>query len=193
MLRSNPDEKVITGFGSIVANTQIQWGVPDPSQLLIRGILGEERWSRMYSFKSFIKSGATVSFGVDALATGYKVVYKPLEAMQAGHTRQEPGRSDGPVQPPESERLSIVELIRGYTLNVAYQLRKKNQIGSIKVGKLADLIILEKNLFQVAPHENGQVDVQLTMMDGRITHREGIGPATVEAKPVRQPASGKPR
>lgn len=166
----------IPRFGKlgVIANTQIQWGVPDPSQMLIRGILGEERWSRMYSFKSFIKAGATVSFGVDALATGYKVVYKPLEAIQAGHTRQEPGKPNGPLQPPASECLSIAELIRGYTLNGAYQLRKENEIGSIKVGKLADLIVLEKNLFDVAPHDIGNVKVQLTMLNGQVTHRDGV-------------------
>jgi predicted amidohydrolase YtcJ len=166
----------------VVANTQIQWGVPDVSQLRIRDILGEERWSRMYSFKSFVNSGAIVSFGTDALATGYKVVYKPLEAIQAGHTRQEPGKPDGPLQPPASERLSIAELIRGYTLNGAYQLRKEKEIGSIKVGKLADLVVLEQNLFEVAPHDIGKVKVELTMMDGRITHRDGLSPTTMKAK-----------
>ncbi|HMK88405.1 MAG TPA: amidohydrolase [Methylocystis sp.] len=166
----------------VVANTQIQWGVPDVSQLRIRDILGEERWSRMYSFKSFVDAGATVSFGNDALATGYKVVYKPLEAIQAGHTRQEPGKPDGPLQPPSSERLSIAELIRGYTLNGAYQLRKEKEIGSIKTGKLADLVVLEQNLFDVPPHDIGKARVQLTMMDGRITHRDGLSPTTMKAK-----------
>ena len=156
----------------LVANTQIQWGVPDPYVMRVRSILGEERWQRMWTFKSFIKQGVPVSFGMDALATGYKVVYKPLEAIQAGHTRQEPGKPDGLVLPPANERLSIAELIRGYTINGAYQLRKENEIGSIRTGKLADLVVLEKNLFDVAPHDLGNVGVHLTMMDGRVTHRQ---------------------
>ena len=158
----------------LVANTQIQWGVPDASQLRIRELLGDERWNRMYTFKSFIDQGVIVSLGTDALATGFKVVYKPLEAMQAGHTRQEPDKPEGLILPPASERLSIAELIRSYTINGAYQLRKENEIGSIKAGKLADLVVLEKNLFDVAPHYIGKVKVQLTMMDGRITHSDGI-------------------
>ena len=136
--------------------------------------LGEERGNRQYTFKSFIDQGVTVSFGTDALATGYKVVYKPLEAIQSGHTRQEPGKPDGPVLAPASERLSVAELIRGYTINGAYQLRKENEIGSIRTGKLADLVVLEKNLFDVTAHDIGKVNVQLTMMNGRITHRGGI-------------------
>ena len=159
----------------VVANTQIQWGVPDAYVMRVKPILGQERWERQYAFKSFFDQGVTVSFGADALATGYKVVYNPLEAIQAGHTRQEPGKPEGPVLAPASERLSVAELIRGYTINGAYQLRKENQIGSIRVGKLADLIVLEKNLFDVAPHDIGKVPVQLTMMDGRITHRDGLG------------------
>lgn len=158
----------------VVANTQIQWGVPDPYLARVQKYLGDERGNRQYTFKSFIDQGVTVSFGTDALATGYKVVYKPLEAIQAGHTRQEPGKPDGPVLAPASERLSVAELIRGYTINGAYQLRKENEIGSIRTGKLADLVVLEKNLFDVAPHDIGKVDVQLTMMNGRITHRAGL-------------------
>lgn len=158
----------------VVANTQIQWGVPDPYLLRVQKYLGDERGSRQYTFKSFIDQGVTVSFGTDALATGYKVVYKPLEAMQSGHTRQEPGKPDGPVLAPANERLSVAELIRGYTINGAYQLRKENEIGSIKTGKLADLVVLEKNLFDVTAHDIGKVNVQLTMMNGRITHRGGI-------------------
>lgn len=158
----------------VVANTQIQWGVPDLSQLRTRELLGEERWNRMYTFKSFINEGVTVSFGMDALATGYRVVYKPLEAIQAGRTRQEPGKPNGPLQPPASECLSVPELIRGYTLNAAYQLRMEDKVGSIKAGKLADLIVLDQNVFDVGPHEIGKVDVQLTMMNGRVTHRAGV-------------------
>jgi hypothetical protein len=158
----------------VIANTQIQWGVPDPYQLRARAVLGEARWNQMYSFKSFMDAGVTVAFGTDGLATGYKVVFKPLEAIQAGHTRQEPGKPDGPIQPPISERLDIAQLIRGYTINGAYQMRLEDKIGSIKVGKLADLIVLDRNLFEVAPHEIGKVNVQLTMMDGRTTHRQGV-------------------
>ncbi len=155
----------------LIANTQIQWGVPDAYVLRLRSVLGAERASRMWPFKSFVDRGVRVSFGTDALATGFKVVYKPLEAIQAGHTRQEPGKPDGPILEPASERLSIAELIRGYTIEGAYQLRKENEIGSIRVGKLADLVVLSNNLFDVAPHDIGNVEVQLTMMNGRITHR----------------------
>jgi predicted amidohydrolase YtcJ len=176
----------------IVANTQIQWGVPDPYVMRVQPILGEERWKRQYMFKTFIDQGVVVSFGTDALATGYKVVYNPLEVIQAGHTRQEPGKPDGPVLPPVSERLSIAELIRGYTLNGAYQLRKENEIGSIRTGKLADLVVLEKNLFDVAPHEIGKVKVQLTMMDGQITHQDGLT-STPGAKRGGRPSSRRTR
>ncbi|WP_084545549.1 amidohydrolase [Cupriavidus malaysiensis] len=158
----------------VVANTQIQWGVYDPYQLKVRDILGEERWHRMYSFKSFFKAGATVSLGTDALATGYKVVYKPLEVIQSGMTRQTVGREDGPFLPPATERLSLAELIHGYTINGAYQLRREHELGSIKAGKLADLIVLERNLFEVSTQEVSKVKIQLTMMNGGITHRDGV-------------------
>jgi predicted amidohydrolase YtcJ len=50
----------------------------------------------------------------------------------------------------------------------------ENKAGSINSGKLADLIVLERNLFEAGPHDIGKIDVQLTMMNCRVTHREAI-------------------
>ena len=59
--------------------------------------------------------------------------------------------------------------LRAYTINGAFQLRMEDRIGSIEVGKHADLVVLERDLFSVAPEEIHTVGVRLTMMDGRIT------------------------
>ena len=72
--------------------------------------------------------------------------------------------------PEPSQRLNLVELIRSYTINGAYMLRREQRLGSIKVGKQADLVVLDKNLFDVPGHDIHNVRVLLTMMDGKVTH-----------------------
>ena len=52
----------------------------------------------------------------------------------------------------------------------AYQIGLDQKIGSIEVGKLADLVVLEKNLFEVAPHEIHKTRVMMTVMNGQVRH-----------------------
>lgn len=75
------------------------------------------------------------------------------------------------MQPRASERLDLETLIRGYTLDAAYQLRMEDEIGSLEAGKKADLIVLERNLFEVPTYEIHRVGVELTVLDGEIVHR----------------------
>lgn len=74
--------------------------------------------------------------------------------------------------PPANETLTLEQAIKANTLNPAYQIRLEEKIGSIEVGKLADLVVLDKNLFAVKPKEISKVDVLLTMMNGKVTYRE---------------------
>jgi predicted amidohydrolase YtcJ len=88
--------------------------------------------------------------------------------IEIGHTRQLAGEPDAPVQPLESNRLSIESLVRGFTIDAAYQLHLEDEIGSIEVGKKADLVVLERNLFEVDPYTIHDIGVEMTMLDGDI-------------------------
>ena len=90
--------------------------------------------------------------------------------IEIGHTRQWVGESDAPIQPRESERLSIESLVRGYTLDAAYQLRMEDQIGSIEVGKKADLIVLENNIFEIDQYSVHSTKVLQTWFGGELIH-----------------------
>ena len=92
--------------------------------------------------------------------------------MEIGHTRQYPGEPDAPVQPLESERLDIDTLIRGYTIDAAYQLHMEDEIGSLEVGKKADLVVLDWNLFEMDPYEIHKTKVVMTLMDGNIVYQK---------------------
>lgn len=157
----------------IIANTQLQWGVIDPYTKVIREHYGDERFRQMYKFRTFVDHGVVVSLGMDALACSCRLQHRPVEHIESGHTRQPPGEPDSPVMPEDSERMRLPDLIAGYTINGAYQLRLENEIGSLVVGKRADLIVLAQDLFEIDPHAIGSIDVVLTMMNGRITHDAG--------------------
>ena len=94
----------------------------------------------------------------------------PILQMEIGHTRQSPGEPDAPIQPRESERLDIDTLIRGYTIDAAYQLHMEDEIGSLEVGKKADVVVLDGNLFEKDAYEIHNTQVIMTVMDGAIVY-----------------------
>lgn len=133
--------------------------------------VSEDQFQRFWRFNSLRESGARLSFGSDFPATGVgELGLSPILQMEIGHTRQLPGEPDALVQPRESERLSIANLIRGYTIDAAYQLRLEDRVGSIEVGKKADLVVVDKNLFEIDAYSIHDASVVLTMFDGRIVY-----------------------
>jgi len=136
--------------------------------------LGQERYANMYKVKSLFDIGATVTFSSDEWWGGdlFSTYINPYFGMQVGHTRQYPKEwwetEDDGIRPPDNERLSLEQSIEGYTLNGAYQLRMEDAIGSIEVGKLADLVVLEKNLFEVDRYEIWKVKPSTVMMEGEV-------------------------
>jgi predicted amidohydrolase YtcJ len=157
----------------IIANTQLQWGIIDPYAKVVRKYYGHERFRQMYKFRTFVDHGVRVALGMDALACSCRLQYRPVEHIESGHTRQPPREPDAPVMPEDCERMQLPDLIAGYTINGAYQLRLEQEVGSLVSGKRADLIVLDKDLFDMDPHAISSIDVLLTMMNGRVTHDAG--------------------
>ncbi|MBT8080556.1 MAG: amidohydrolase [Gammaproteobacteria bacterium] len=134
--------------------------------------VSDDQFNRFWRYMSLKESGARLTFGSDFPASGAGTLgISPLFNIQIGHTRQAPGEEDKyPIQPRESERLDIDTLIRGYTINGAWQLRMEDEIGSIEVGKKADLVVLDRNLFAVDSHDIHKVQVDMTIMNGDIVY-----------------------
>jgi predicted amidohydrolase YtcJ len=82
------------------------------------------------------------------------------------------GKRDAPIQPLESERVDIDTMIRGFTIDAAYQLHMEDEIGSLEVGKKADLVVLDRNLFETDPYEIHITEVVVTLMDGNIVYQQ---------------------
>jgi predicted amidohydrolase YtcJ len=85
-------------------------------------------------------------------------------------TRQLVGQPDAPVLAPVDQCLSVAEAVHANTLGAAYQIRLDGKVGSLEVGKLADMIVLDQNILEVDPHHIHQAKVTMTMMDGQIRH-----------------------
>jgi len=101
-------------------------------------------------------------------------VLSPFLGMEVGHTRQYPrewlGENDDPdiIREPASEKLSIELLIKGYTINGAYQLRMEDRIGSIEAGKLADFVVLGEDLFETDPYAIHKIKPDAVVMEGAV-------------------------
>jgi hypothetical protein len=95
--------------------------------------------------------------------------------MQVAITRRLPDdRTTTPWLP--EEVVDLATAIAMYTINAAYENFQERETGSIEAGKLADLVILEKNLFEIAPHDIHRVRVMRTILEGKtVFKREGAG------------------
>jgi predicted amidohydrolase YtcJ len=156
----------------VISNYTPWWFAGDSDDPL-KIAFGEDRYGRTYMAKSLFESGATVTFSSDEWWGGELLwsYLSPYFGIQVGHTRQYPKewREEGEdeIRPPDSERLSIEQLIVGYTRNGAYQMRMENSIGSIETGKLADLIVLDDNLFDIDSDEIWKVKPAAVVMEGK--------------------------
>jgi predicted amidohydrolase YtcJ len=141
--------------------------------------LGWERFNRMYQFNPVIASGGTVTYGSDVVTQYEANRADPFFGMQIGHTRVDPqypmqpgpGTVEGTqIREPMSARLSLEDLLHGYTLNGATQLRLADRIGSIEVGKSASLVVLDADLFDVSVNEIQNLEPVAVLFEGRLVH-----------------------
>ena len=89
----------------------------------------------------------------------------PLVAIETAIRREDPENVITGVLN-AAERMDLDEMLRAYTINAAYLMHQENTTGSIQVGKAADLIVLEQNLFDIPVDAIGDVRVLRTMIDG---------------------------
>ena len=152
----------------VIAQSSPVWAAYD---VYGEDIVTEDQFNRYWRFKDLLDVGAKLTLGSDGPATGYGIWgMRPVVQIEVGHTRQDFGSPDRPIQPPESQRLSIEQLVRGYTIDSAYQLHMEDEIGSIEVGKKADIVILDQNIFDVDPYTIHQTEVVMTMLDGEVIY-----------------------
>ena len=156
----------IPRFGTlgVIASVQPLHAYPDEDTLRVwAGNAGPDRASRAWAWNSIAKAGGHLAFGSDWNV----VTLNPWEGLQMAVTRQtREGKPEGGWLP--QQRITLAQAVAGYTLGAAYAGRREKTEGSIEPGKLADMIIVSQNIFDIDPHEIAKTKVVETIVGGRV-------------------------
>jgi len=158
----------ISRFGTlgVIASMQPLHSYPDEDTLTIwaRNV-GPERAQRAWSFHSIEAKGGRLAFGSDWPV----VTLNPWKGLQTAVTRKtSEGQPEGGFLP--GEATSLEEGIRAYTMGAAFAARREKQEGSLEAGKLADLIIVDQDLFRIPASKIDKTQVMLTMVGGKVVY-----------------------
>jgi predicted amidohydrolase YtcJ len=129
------------------------------------GRIGAERCKTTYPFRSLLDSGATLAFGSDWTVAPLD----PLTGVYAAVTRR---TSDGkhPKGWIPEQKLTVEETVRAYTVGSAFAEFMEESKGTLTPGKLADIVMLDGDIFKIDPAEILNTHVLLTIMDGRVVY-----------------------
>ncbi len=128
---------------------------------------GQRAGSGGYAWRSLLDSGATLAFGSDAPVEDFC----PLRGIHAAVTRRRPNGFPGPDGWYPEQRLSVHEAVYAYTMGAAFAGGEEQIKGSLTPGKLADLVVLERDIFEIEPVEIASVKPTMTIFDGRVVYR----------------------
>ncbi|CAN5164567.1 amidohydrolase [soil metagenome] len=155
---------------NVVANFQPFWAYRDAYiTQCTEPLLGAERTGRLYQINSVLKTGAVVAAGSDWSVT----TMNPLDAMQVAITRKGLTDVSGSPWTPD-ERVSLAQIIAAYTINGAYVNHQEKETGSLEVGKDADFVVLNKNLFEIDPSTLHKVKVLNTYFKGQSVYKSEV-------------------
>ncbi len=129
--------------------------------------LGRERSRTSYAWRSMLEAGATLAFGSDWPVAPLD----PLLGIYAAVTRATLDGKHAEGWFPE-ERLTVEEALRAYTAGSAFAAFEENEKGTVARGKLADLVVLSRDLFNMPPKRIKDVRVVLTVVGGKVVYRK---------------------
>ena len=153
---------------NVIANFQPFWAYQDSYiKELTLPILGPARSRWLYPIGSVEKTGAMVVFGSDWDVT----TLNPISGIHVAVTRRGPEQGDGPAWLPQ-EVVSLNQALEAYTSHGAYVMFQERETGSLDVGKAADLIVIDRDLFKIPGYKIGQAKVLLTLLEGKVVYRD---------------------
>ena len=154
------------GLGA-VANAQPLWAAHEAQMdELTIPFLGEPRWTWQYPFGSLLRHGAMLAMGSDwPVSTA-----DPIEEIHVAVNRKMPSDYPYRVDTDEvflpDERIDLPTAIAGFTIGSAYVNHLDRETGSIEAGKYADLVVLDRNLFEHPADAIAEASVHLTYVEG---------------------------
>jgi predicted amidohydrolase YtcJ len=163
------DRQDIRRFGTLGVAANFQPLFLDPSDPAAKGTtdaVGRRRARSLYPIASIAAGGALLLASSDWPAPSMN----PFDAIQVAMTRQTVDGSKPAQQP--SERVDLATMLAAYTVNGAWAAREEAINGAIVVGKAADLIVLDRNLFETRVGDIHKTRVLLTLLDGESVYSD---------------------
>ena len=125
--------------------------------------IGEERAGRTWPFRSLLESAGVLAIGSDCPV----VDNNPFYAIHRGVTRlHDDGLPEGGWNP--TQKLTVADILRGYTLGSAYGIGREDELGTLEEGKFADIAVIDRNLFETEPKDIRGAHVDMTIRDGKV-------------------------
>ena len=125
--------------------------------------LGKERADQTWPLKSLYDSAGILAIGSDCPVVDNNPFLEIYRAVTRLHND---GKPEGGWNP--SQKLTLYEVLRSYTYGSAYGVHRERELGTLEAGKFADVIVMDRNLFQIDPADIKSGRVILTVMDGKI-------------------------
>jgi predicted amidohydrolase YtcJ len=154
---------------------------PGPNTKVAGQFLGQKRMDAWMPIADMHESGVTVAIGSDWPAG--TPTADPLRGLEAAVTRRNPdpgSEYEGQL----GKRVPLEDAIAMMTLNATKLMERENEIGSIEVGKYADMVVLDQNLFEITPDSISDTKVMKTIFNGKLVYEVGRdpGPTTRQAR-----------
>lgn len=152
----------------VVANIQPLWATPEDTYIsdLTIPVVGPERTEWIYPFGAIAQSGAVIAHGSDWPVT----TMNPFHAIQVAVTRRGPDAIERPAWTPQ-HLMDLYTVLKGYTQGGAYLMHREQDSGSLEVGKRANLMVLDQDLFAIPKTAIHQTEVLLTFYEGEIVYQ----------------------
>ncbi|MFB7220150.1 amidohydrolase [Streptomyces sp. NPDC056227] len=161
----HPDDLARFARLGAIANIQPLWAAHEPQMdELTIPFLGPERAAWQYPFGDLLRAGATLAAGSDWPVSSPD----PIEGLHVAVNRMEPGATDGRVFLPE-QRLDLATAVAAYTAGTAH-VNGLDDTGSLRPGNLADLVVLDRDIFTAPPEEIAEARVLRTYVGGTLVH-----------------------
>jgi predicted amidohydrolase YtcJ len=149
----------------VTANFQALWAYPDAYILELNlPVVGRARVDRMYPIASVQRAGGRIVGGSDWSVSSVN----PLPAIETALRRSDAADPNASAVLNPAERVDLASMLDAYTRNGAWLMHQEALVGTLAVGKRADLVVLERDLFAIPEHEIGEVEVLLTLLDGEV-------------------------
>ncbi len=160
----HPQDYARLGKLGVIASMQPTHATSD---MLISDKYWGKRSAGAYAWRTQLEAGAALAFGSDCPVEKIE----PLMGIHAAVTRRRADGSPGPEGWYPEQRLTVEEAVRAFTWGAAYAGGREDRLGSITPGKLADLTVLDRDIFVIEPMEILETRVDATIIGGKFAWR----------------------